>query len=204
MATSPRISAGIGDTLALEFANTAGWHLDPAPVERLTTWRDLLRWAVEQGLVAPDQFDDLSGIAVDIGPALDLRERIFRVGLAISRGGEPDAGDVDAIVGQASVDLPAVRWSDGILSWRYSGDVVLPVLLGLVARDALALFTASRARKLRLCAGGNCGWLFIDESRGRPRRWCSMTDCGNRAKARRAYSRRKSGSIGDGDDTPAQ
>jgi len=191
MAEPARISAGIGDTLALEFANTAGWHLSPEPVERLCAWRDILRWATEQGLVEADQVDSLSRAEIEIGPALDLREKIFRVALAVARGDKPEDGDLDTIVIQASAALPAALWSDGVLAWRYRDDRVLQQLLGLIARDAVALFTSDRSRKLRLCEGGKCGWLFIDESRGRPRRWCSMTDCGNRAKARRAYSRRK-------------
>jgi predicted RNA-binding Zn ribbon-like protein len=38
-----------------------------------------------------------------------------------------------------------------------------------------------------MCGGGLCGWLFLDESRGKRRRWCDMKDCGNREKARRYY-----------------
>ncbi|TAL94280.1 MAG: hypothetical protein EPN73_18145 [Paraburkholderia sp.] len=32
-----------------------------------------------------------------------------------------------------------------------------------------------------------CSWLFLDLSRSRSRRWCSMATCGNRAKAQRHY-----------------
>jgi predicted RNA-binding Zn ribbon-like protein len=41
------------------------------------------------------------------------------------------------------------------------------------------------------CEGEGCSWLFLDTSRNRSRRWCSMEDCGNRAKARRHYERRQ-------------
>jgi len=34
-----------------------------------------------------------------------------------------------------------------------------------------------------------CGFLFIDQSKNRSRRWCSMESCGNRAKARQHYAR---------------
>jgi len=47
---------------------------------------------------------------------------------------------------------------------------------------------------VRICeatATDGCGWLFLDETRNRSRRWCSMKDCGNRAKARRHYRRRR-------------
>ena len=39
------------------------------------------------------------------------------------------------------------------------------------------------------CAG--CRWLFLDRSRGRGRRWCSMADCGTEAKKRRYVQRRR-------------
>ncbi|WP_350029079.1 CGNR zinc finger domain-containing protein [Caballeronia sp. GAFFF1] len=34
---------------------------------------------------------------------------------------------------------------------------------------------------------GACSWLFLDLSRSKSRRWCSMATCGNRVKARRHY-----------------
>ena len=191
MTEQARISAGIGGSLALEFANTAGWHLDAQPVERLGAWRDMVRWAMEQKLVAADQADDLSQATVEIAPALDLREAIFRIGVAVARAEEPEASDLDALLAQASAAPPTAIWSGGSLSWRFQRESVMPQLLGLVARDAVALLASDRVSRLRLCAGGECGWLFLDESRGKPRRWCSMSDCGNRSKARRAYARRK-------------
>jgi predicted RNA-binding Zn ribbon-like protein len=33
--------------------------------------------------------------------------------------------------------------------------------------------------------------MFLDLSRNHSRRWCDMTSCGNRAKARRYYTRHK-------------
>ena len=42
---------------------------------------------------------------------------------------------------------------------------------------------------IRQCEDDACGWLFVDRSRGGRRRWCSMADCGNRAKARRHYTK---------------
>jgi len=48
-----------------------------------------------------------------------------------------------------------------------------------------------RTERIKLCAGEDCGWLFYDASRNLTRRWCSMADCGNLAKARRHYARRR-------------
>lgn len=38
---------------------------------------------------------------------------------------------------------------------------------------------------------GGCGWVFLDRSRNRSRRWCTMQDCGSHVKARRLTERRQ-------------
>ncbi|WP_344746998.1 CGNR zinc finger domain-containing protein [Streptosporangium vulgare] len=38
----------------------------------------------------------------------------------------------------------------------------------------------------------SCYWLFLDTSKNGRRRWCSMTTCGSRDKARRYYAARTS------------
>lgn len=191
MANRLRLSAGVGGTLALEFANTADWHLDPEPVERLRSWSDVVHWSAEQGLVSADQLDALLHCSLNIEPVLELREAIFKVALAAALGNTPGDDELQTVLAQSSVAPPDAVWRNGVLAWRYRDERALVQLLGLIARDAVAFFASERLCKMRLCEGGKCGWLFIDESRGRPRRWCSMSDCGNRAKARRAYSRRK-------------
>ncbi|WP_232425722.1 CGNR zinc finger domain-containing protein [Mycobacterium sp. JS623] len=47
--------------------------------------------------------------------------------------------------------------------------------------------------RLRPCANKECLQFLIDHSRAGTARWCSMSGCGNRMKARRHYSRTKSG-----------
>jgi predicted RNA-binding Zn ribbon-like protein len=63
-------------------------------------------------------------------------------------------------------------------------------ILWPVVRSAADLVTSDQADRIRECAGENCSWLFLDSSRNRSRRWCSMASCGNRAKARRHNARR--------------
>jgi hypothetical protein len=43
--------------------------------------------------------------------------------------------------------------------------------------------------RLRPCANDECRLFLIDRSRAGTARWCSMSGCGNRMKARRHYSR---------------
>ena len=43
--------------------------------------------------------------------------------------------------------------------------------------------------RLRPCANDECRLFLIDHSRAGTARWCSMSGCGNRMKARRHYNR---------------
>ncbi len=43
--------------------------------------------------------------------------------------------------------------------------------------------------RLRPCANEECGLFLLDHSRAGTARWCSMSGCGNRMKARRHYSK---------------
>jgi predicted RNA-binding Zn ribbon-like protein len=66
----------------------------------------------------------------------------------------------------------------------------LDEMLRPVARSAADWLVSADVDRVRLCADDRgCGYLFVDTSRNRSRRWCSMESCGNRAKARRHYER---------------
>jgi predicted RNA-binding Zn ribbon-like protein len=62
-----------------------------------------------------------------------------------------------------------------------------------LAHAAVDLVRGLDVRQLKACPldEGGCGWLFLDRSRNGSRRWCSMDDCGARAKARRLTARRR-------------
>jgi len=67
------------------------------------------------------------------------------------------------------------------------------VLLDRISVAVVQLLTTADLGLLRACPleEGGCGWLFLDRSRGRTRRWCVMADCGTKAKARRLNDRRR-------------
>lgn len=56
----------------------------------------------------------------------------------------------------------------------------------ILALRATTLVLNPPPQGVRAC--DRCGWFFIDSSRGRRRRWCSMKTCGNQAKAARYRS----------------
>jgi predicted RNA-binding Zn ribbon-like protein len=62
-----------------------------------------------------------------------------------------------------------------------------------VAQDAVDLLSGIELARLGRCPveDGGCGWLFLDHSRNRSRRWCTMENCGTGAKATRLTERRR-------------
>jgi predicted RNA-binding Zn ribbon-like protein len=68
---------------------------------------------------------------------------------------------------------------------------------GVDGAIAAVLAIAARAmidgswRRLKVCPGEECGWAFYDHSRNQSGRWCSMSVCGGRAKARTHYRRHR-------------
>lgn len=61
--------------------------------------------------------------------------------------------------------------------------------LAQIALDAAVLLGTDQRHRLRVCASDTCSARFFDASRAASRRWCSMSGCGNTAKARRHRAR---------------
>ena len=64
-------------------------------------------------------------------------------------------------------------------------------IFGPIAQCVADLIVEGERERLKQCGSEACEWLFYDKSRTGHRRWCSMADCGNRAKARRHYDRKR-------------
>ena len=72
--------------------------------------------------------------------------------------------------------------------WRTPESLLLPI------GEEIATFLCSGDFEfVKACEGSTCTLLFVDRTRGRARRWCSMAICGNRAKQAAHRDRRKAG-----------
>ncbi|NPV08763.1 MAG: hypothetical protein HPY83_12490 [Anaerolineae bacterium] len=191
----------LGGQLCLDFANTVDWRLSEAPIEWLKTYGDLIAWGQHAGALEPEQAQELlrhaerrpEEAAAALQRALRLRESIYRVFAAVAHEGTPPAQDletVNAFLGEAMAQARIVFVGGGYV-WGWSDQPPLDRVLWPVVRSAADLLTQGDLGRVRQCAGDPCGWLFLDRSRNRSRRWCAMSDCGNRAKARRFYRRRR-------------
>jgi predicted RNA-binding Zn ribbon-like protein len=159
------------------------YDLEEEPgAELLDSPAALVTWLRRAGLLAgPADGDDH-----DLRRALVVREGLRA--LAQDGVGPPPALEVAAR--GAAVEVRVAAGGELRFAAAPAAGVVgaLGVLLA-IATVALADGTWSR---LKICPGDHCGWAFYDGSRNRSGRWCSMSVCGGRAKARSPYHRRRS------------
>jgi predicted RNA-binding Zn ribbon-like protein len=131
----------------------------------------------------------------DLERALELRTGL-RALAAQNRNGAAVSPDILAQLDAVATGAPSeVRFgSEGRPRFVAAAGSGLTGALGaLVAMTAVAMIDGSWAR-LKLCPGEHCGWAFYDHSRNQSGRWCSMSVCGGRAKARAHYLRTRSAS----------
>ena len=161
----------IGGRLALDFVNTADWSRAGQVVhEKIVTKSDIKMWL------------DMSNVSASIAGSniselLNYRLKLRRLLLNM---GDPSILNAVQHIKIASANLPEQTGAKQPLH-------------ALLAVSALSILMDSREwRRLKICPGDDCGWLFIDETKNARRTWCSMQTCGNRAKAARHYAKSKS------------
>ena len=196
----------VGGHVALDLVNT----VDPRVPgrsdgnEHLGSPDELLSWALRVALLTADEGEQVRTAwrATDRGArahaaTLELREAVYVVMLA-ELGATDDA--------RAALDVLVQRWADAVgrsslaLTPGDTGDRLrvgpdpASSIPDRLAHAAVDLVRELDVRQLKTCPldDGGCGWLFLDRSRNGSRRWCSMDDCGARAKARRLTARRRS------------
>ena len=189
-----------GGSLCLDLANTWGDRSDPGD-DGLKGYHELLGWAHGAGLVSDRERSELERLAhAEAGKsfgvfrtALELRETVFRLCSSVAAGEQPTERDVAAL-NAALETVPRQRLCCGgeCCEWEWpEGKPEFRRLLWPVIQSAADLVSSPDAARIRECDAPDCNWLFLDRSRGGRRRWCDMSVCGNRAKARRYYERHR-------------
>jgi predicted RNA-binding Zn ribbon-like protein len=193
-----------GGRLCLDLANTVGGMRGVSPHDHLRSYEDLIAFAVQaraipdargRRLLAEARRRPRDAEAV-FARAVALREALYRLFSARARGEAPGRADVDAASEEITRALACrrlVREGEGFaLAWDERPDALDAPLWPIAESAARLLTSPDELARVRVCGmydEGECSWLFVDQTRARTRRWCSMQDCGNRAKARRHHAR---------------
>ena len=167
--------------LTVDFVNT----LDLRPYkEELDSPEALTRWFAERGVAEPG----FQATERDLREAIELREAI-RTLLAAKN-------EVPGDVASAATVLDSVaRRSDLAVRFTPDGLRIEPCkdacggALGRILSDVATAMADGTWDRMKACRAEDCKWAFVDEARNRSRAWCSMSSCGNRAKANKFRAR---------------
>jgi len=188
--------------MALDLANTVSGREDPERRnDHLGSSADLLAFASQSGIVSAGEAAELRVWARQheaearrsFRKVVGLREAVYAAFSAVAQGRMAGLDSLDAINHAALEALQHRRLSParGGYRWQWLPAAKNPLerVLWLIAQSAADLLTSEELKIVRFCEAPDCQWLFLDHSRNRSRRWCDMTTCGNRQKARRHYRR---------------
>ncbi|KVV48155.1 hypothetical protein WT27_04465 [Burkholderia territorii] len=196
----------VGGHAVLDFVNTVTGR-DETPRDWLPDYPAYLAWLASSALLPAADLKLLAARAAETPAAAEralrdarrLREALFGIFHALTQRALPAAADLAALErvwrramsGQRLVATAGrVAFGDAPAA-RERTSLQLPA--DRIALDAVKLLEAIPDGRLRICAGRNCAWLFIDSSKTGRRKWCDMATCGNVAKARRHYHATKHG-----------
>jgi predicted RNA-binding Zn ribbon-like protein len=190
----------IAGSVCLDFVNTLDdRHIKPK--ELLETYIDLARFGEDTGVLQPSQVDRLFERSyADPERAQqvllwgrELREVIHDVFWAIMNRREVPAAALIRLnnyVQAAAGHMRLIPVKDGF-EWSFEDLLDFDSVLWPIARSAADLLASDQLAYVRACSSKVCEWFFLDTSKNHHRRWCDMSRCGNRAKGRRFYARKK-------------
>jgi predicted RNA-binding Zn ribbon-like protein len=192
----------VGGDASLDLVNTVDWTDRGLIQERITDYARLTRWAEGAGVLSKADAQALRRAAaakpaeaqVTYEAALHLRGVLQRLYGAVASGKRSDApwDDLNDLLGEALrwLRVSPSRKGNGVAGWEWSGHgEILESVLWPVIWSAAILLTSDEARRIRVCGGPDCGWMYVDRSRNGLRRWCQMETCGTLEKSRRRSER---------------
>ncbi|HET9225564.1 MAG TPA: ABATE domain-containing protein [Thermoanaerobaculia bacterium] len=179
----------IGGDPSLDFVNTVDWTEQGPIKERLTDYARLTRWAEGAGILSRADAERLRKAAqpreakAAYKSALRLRDVLQRL---YASGSDAAWEEFNELLGKALRHLGV----SPLGKWEWHDVESLESVLWPVVWSAANLLTSEEAQRIRVCAGPDCGWMYVDRSRNGLRRWCQMETCGTLEKSRRRADRR--------------
>jgi len=197
----------IGGDVCLDFINTLDDRPSAQPKELIVSFDDLGRFAEQSGILKQEQVIKLREqvrilpheAEAAVSRAIELREAlhtVFSAQIARRVPPPPALATLNAYIREAGQHSRLVL-RKGRYEWRFDEPVseetasTRDVILWPIARAAANLLHSPDLAMVRACSAPTCRWFFLDTSKNHHRRWCDMKVCGNRAKVKRFYAKKK-------------
>jgi predicted RNA-binding Zn ribbon-like protein len=190
----------VGGSPALDLTNTRDTGPDGEPgFDRLLDYDHLLAWAVRAGVVSESSADRARARAVArpdeasaaLAQARALRADLYDVFNALALDREPPKSSMSSLrrVHGEAIAHGSLRRRTESFSWDWSDNDELVGVLWPIVHAAIELLTSDEVLRVKRCH--RCSWLFLDATKNRSRRWCSMEGCGTNEKSERFVRRRR-------------
>ena len=189
----------VGGDVVLNFVNTVTAR-NAEPVDWLDGYARLLDWAELADAFPAAYLARLRGeysahpraAGNALARAKNLRETLWEVLATIVSAQSPPPEALARLqahwqtaIAQARLHPVGERIAT-VLTVEASG---LDYLTHALTLHAVRLLEDVPRSRLRICAGPQCGWFYLDTSKAGRRRWCDMATCGNAEKTRRHRTR---------------
>lgn len=171
----------VGNNLGLDFINTA-FGVGAQHHDCFVDDASVLAWLDAAGVVSADVVSAPTGL---VQAAQSLREQMAQCLKAARQGEAADARMLNHIVVRG-LPVPKLTWDAEAAQFK---QVYLPrdnsvhSLLYPVVASLISLLTQGALQHVHQCEAHGCTLTFLDTTKSKRRRWCSMALCGNRTKA---------------------
>lgn len=155
-------------------------------VDEIATRELLKAWLLRHDLIRPG--DRIS--ATDWRTALTLREALRSL-LMANNGDMSQASTLKRINSLFSRFPLLVSIDTDATPHLIASGHGIKGLFGFILSHIIMALNDGTWFRLKACSESNCQWAFYDSSKNRSGRWCSMSVCGSREKAR-TYRKRQS------------
>ena len=192
----------VANVLWLDFVNTLAIS-NGVESDRLTSDSDVINWCVQAGIVDLEQKQSLFPQSAKIGEqgkllklAISFRSELRVIAEHIVAGRQipaPLIERLNEILRTKNGYNQLTRENDKFIR-KYFTVFNEPVqLIEPIAESAAELLSEGDLSLVKKCEDTACILFFYDNTKNHARRWCSMSGCGNRAKAAAHYRRKRKG-----------
>lgn len=188
----------IADNLGLDFVNTQIVD-DGKPKDLLNNFEDFIEWSEAVKLITPVQSERLIQHWAKQSETKKFFAEVKEFRRALREM-------VEGITKIKAVKSSTIKMINTVLNEGYGYHELVKTEAGFekrfrtnfekpqqllipIAESAADLISHGNPKNIRKCEGRTCILYFYDTTKNHGRRWCSMTACGNRAKAAAFYKR---------------
>lgn len=177
----------IGGHPTLDFVNTVSNQDKQRDQSCIADWESFLAWASQSKMFTDEpltqliQEADLGVQERSLNAIHKLREMEYSALSRLAKEGFQTSDALQTLAPKLKRAIGRAHWVSCETGCYWQADMTQAHWLEDTLLFSLeALLRSPELKKLKEC--GRCSWLFLDKGRGKGRRWCDMSTCGNRAK----------------------